>query len=327
MDREKIKVRLSNISYMELENDMQLFNFYKPNGTLNKNKFYNKVIKGMFSNFKITTNLITDVLIKENKKNDNNQLYSLALRINEEISSHRFSDKSFYHQNDIYIQITNETREMYKEIELNYLVNNTLSEFIRNLFNEYLCMPQFEREQCLFWNEYKTLIEAKDLNREIIISTIHEKNIRIRLLILSSAEAKSFIYAVGYMVTENGNFPISIKLSEITSIVMTNKYYEISDDEQEYLLKLLGTGIEHIGRTIENIIVKFDEEGFNYFAKDVFGPAAEYNEENELCTFICDEDKMFEYLKQYGKHAKVISPITLKDKLKKFYIEAINEDD
>lgn len=324
MNRDKIKIRLSYISFIELEYDMQLFNFYKPNGTLNKNKFYNKVIKGMFNNFKYTTNLIKNVLTKEFQKPNINKLTSVALNINEELSSHRFSDKALYHQKDIYIQITKETREMYNEIELNYLSNNTLSEFIRNLFNEYLCMSQYERERCLFFNEHETLIEARDSSNEVIINTINEDNIRMRLFLINMHENKSFIYAVGLIVTKEGIFPISIKLSDITSITLTNKYYEITEKEKEYLHKLIGTGIEHIGKSVKNIIVKFDDDGLDEFSKDVFGPSAEYNEHNETFTFVCDENKMFEYLKRYGKHAKVISPQTLHEKLKLFYLEAIN---
>ena len=38
-----------------------------------------------------------------------------------------------------------------------------------------------------------------------------------------------------------------------------------------------------------------------------------------------NEKAMLNYLKQFGRHAKVIEPSTLKDKLKDFYTKAYNE--
>ena len=326
MNRDKIKIRICIASYMDLENDMKLFHFYKPNGTFNKNKFYNKVIAGMFNNFKVTTNLVADILTEEYKKGNINQLTNLALKINEGVTAHRYSDKAFYHQKDVYIQITKDTREMYNEIELNYLVNNTLSEFIRNLLNEYLYMAQFERERCVFCIELNTLIDAINSSKEVILNTIDEDNIRVRLLLTNNHEDRSFTYVVGYRVTGDGMFPISIKLSDITSITSTNKYYELSEQEIDYLYELLGTGIDKIGKTIKSLIIKFDDEGLKKFGMDTFGPSAYYNEDDETFKFYCDEEKMFEYLIQYGKHAKVISPQSLKDKLNTFHLEAIDEE-
>ena len=50
-EKEKIKIRLSNLDYIDLEKDMSSMNFYKPNGSLNKNKFFIKLIKGMYQDY------------------------------------------------------------------------------------------------------------------------------------------------------------------------------------------------------------------------------------------------------------------------------------
>lgn len=48
---------------------------------------------------------------------------------------------------------------MYDEIENNALNNESMSEFIINLFNEYIKAPFFERERCLYWNH---IVKIKD---------------------------------------------------------------------------------------------------------------------------------------------------------------------
>lgn len=64
MAQNKYKIRLSKDTYNALLQDMYIFNFKKPNGDLNKNKFYFKVLDGFYNKYTSENYFIFDFLKK-----------------------------------------------------------------------------------------------------------------------------------------------------------------------------------------------------------------------------------------------------------------------
>ena len=254
----------------------------------------------------------------------------IALKINDYISSNRHSDKSLkYHPCNIYITVTNDTREMYNDIEINALRNETMSEFIRNLFHEYLSTPQHERERCIFWNSFLQIREALSNSQEIIIKTSNGVSNRFRPFGIFTSDNQTFSYLVGHMVTKKRTFINSIRISRIKMIINTNVSYDFTEDEVKAFEESLSHGPELIGEKMNRVIVKFDNIGVKKYDSLHIGRPyfTECNEETNEYTFDCDEGKLFNYLIQFGKHVKIISPKRLKDKLNNFHRHAIDEDE
>ena len=148
MAKTKYKIRLSFTTYYTLLNDMYTFNFIKENGDPNQNNFYNTLISSYYNNLKYRYNEINDYIFNElySHIKDKNKISKIANSLNTKINEIYHSDFNYkYHNFDIYIYPTKDTASMYDEIENNELKIESMSEFIRNLFNEYAKAPSYER--------------------------------------------------------------------------------------------------------------------------------------------------------------------------------------
>lgn len=329
MAKDKYKIRVSNRTFYSLLEDMYTFNFFKPNGDLNKNKFYFTIIKGYYSVYLTRSKNIATILSQELKNKDINYINEFANKINDEIWQSENSDRfSYYHPQDIYIQTNKESSDLFDMIETNSLRNETLSEFIRNLFHEYINEPQFQREKCLFWNIYIKIYEAIEESKEIIVTTNNSIETRLRPYGSFIGNNQTHNYIVGLAITEKKTIINSIKLSKIKSVTITDNYFSFTKDEVNMFEENLYHGPELIGEALSHIVVQFDKSGIKKYEEFKTGRplCREYDDKTGIYTFDCDENKLFNYLKQFGKHVKIISPERFKLKLNKFHKDAIDED-
>lgn len=332
MAKEKYKIRLSSTTYYTLKNDMFAFNFIRENGEPNQNHFYNTLINGFYHNFKYRYSEINTFLFKElsNYIEDKNRLTSIAHSLNTRINELYHSDFNYkYHRYEIYIYPTKETSAMYDEIEKNQLESESMSEFIRNLFNEYSKSPSFERERCLYWNHIVKIRTAISDQKVILIKTNRDTEILLAPLDIIPSVEETFNYVVGKNRTNNSNTNISIRLSKIDSIIILNLYYSFTQKEIEEFRKQLKDGPEFMCKETKQAIVKFSKEGIKKFDscyKDRPVPT-DYNDETGEYRFDTDLNKLYLYLLQFGRHVKIIEPKELKNKLNNFHKSAIDENE
>lgn len=327
MSQTKYKIMLSNTTYVALLNDMDEFNFRKPGKSLNKNKFYSTVIKGYYNLFIDRQNIIKKVLRTNIKKDEINALTNLSREINEAILIHKNSDKtSCLHPREIYIQITKENEDLFNRIERNSLLNISMSEFLRNLFNEYNSSPKYLRERCLFSDTFSQINKAMQTYGTIVLITNNNNKIEFVPTDIKINNVQTHNYVVGYILAKNNIVPASIKLSKINKIIETNEDFPLSFEDLKRIDELTMNGPELIGNELKEIKVKFDKQGIRnleriYYGRPLYLP---YKNEENTYIFYCDENRMYDYLKQFGNHAKIIYPEKLKLKLINFYKRALD---
>ena len=179
MLKEKYKIRITTGLENRLIDDMKRFHFYKPNGTLNKNKFYSNILKGMITYFKnevdVTINTLDEVFI-----DDKNEIRELANRIIINLLEFHHSDLRYYHPSDIYIQTTKENSSIIRYIEDDLLKEHSFSEFVRCIFNQYINLPLNIRVMIAKADIYKDIDKAMKESKEVIIYTFDKKEIIVR---------------------------------------------------------------------------------------------------------------------------------------------------
>lgn len=234
-EKEKIKIRLSNLDYIDLEKDMSSMNFYKPNGSLNKNKFFIKLIKGMYQDYLITNANIEKALSIE-FENDKNSLSKIANNINQLNFISRYSDRNLlYYDKNIYIQITKESRSMFNEIEYSLIGNITLSEFIRCLIHQYICMAHYERERCILFDLYCTLKEIKDNQKECMINTKDGKQYKFQIGHIYIDDDEKHRIISGFALSNNKKELMYLKLADIDYITSLKSSYSFTKEEKELI--------------------------------------------------------------------------------------------
>ena len=327
MAKDKYKIRISNRLDSFLNVDMKTFNFYKPNDKVNKNKFYSMVINGMYEYYLNDNNIIFNTLCDE-APNDKNFNKNLADSINKNLLKTHHSDLSdFLHPVDIYIQTTKENQDTFNKIEANSLKNETFSEFVRNLLIKYISLPMYLREMIIFKDNYHLLKYSFKESIEILVTTNDNEQYLFRQFGACLNGDETNYYFIGELVIDNLTELKSFKLSDIKHITLTDNYYMFTKEKLEYISSKIIHGPELIDNNEDNIVLQFDDTGVNMYFKNEHGRPLyiDCNEDTNIFTFQFNEDKMFNYLKIFGKHVKVITPLSLKNKLKDFYKSAINE--
>lgn len=331
MAKDKYKIRLSGLTYYTLRDDMYAFNFTRDNGQPNQNSFYNKLISGFYNNLKHRQSELYKYIDDElsNYIRDKNKLAMIANNLNTKINEIFHSDlNSKYHHFEIYIYPTKETISMYDEIENNALNNETMSEFIRNLFNEYIKAPFFERERCLYWGHILKIKEAISNHNVILIKNTRDAEVLLQPLEIITSAEETYNYVVGKNITNNSSTNFSIKLSRIKNITILNKYYSFTQEDYDRFRNQLIDGPEFMCKETSHAVVRFTKEGIKKFDscyKDRPIPT-DYNDETGEYIFDTDLNKLYLYLLQFGRHVKIITPKDLKNKLNNFHRLAIDED-
>lgn len=326
----KYKVALSYKTYHCLQSDMHEFNFYKPNGEVNQNKFYNTIIQNFYNNLKERKKYIKEVIL-DNFSNilnisNQNELLSAIDNINYKLNEIHHSDMhTSYHHYNIYIQATKSTIDLYETIETNELNQQCMSEFLRNLLNEYVKMPMYEREKCIFWENYKKFQEAIYDKRIIYIKTItYTSSLEFLPISVLPSNYEDAIYVIGKISSDSKRKFTSIRLSNITQITFSEYNFSIANNEINNLKKQTIYGPEFISDTTIHTVLKLTKTGqkmFDLIFKERPMPT-DYSDDGKF-VFDCTEERIFSYFKQFGKEVEIISPKKLKDKLNKFHKDAI----
>lgn len=322
---EKYKIRVSNNTYYSLMEDMIDFEFFKPNGELNKNSFYNLVISRFYNNYIYQQEYIQDVLNEGFSNVNKNKLVNIAGNIVDKINFEKNSDLDiYYHDKNIYIQVTSETRELYRHIEENSLKNKSLSEFIRNLLNEYISKPYYIREKYIFLKQYNDICVAIKNKRRVKIH-FNEGDLLFEPYKFEISTNYNRNYLVGFSIGKKRKKVQSIKLSKIKSVTILADYFSLTKDECEYLDSRLEYGPEFLSDKMSKIIIQLDDKGIrSYYLLSKGRPYCKSsNEQTGIFIFECDENYLFNYLKSFGRHVKIIEPLSLKEKLNKFHSDSI----
>lgn len=332
MAKEKYKIRLSELTYYKLREDMYEFNFTKPNGDVNQNRFYNTLISSYYKKTIYRKQEIYSYLFDELRIHikDKNKISKIAYTLNTKLNQLYHSDFNYkYHDYEIYIYPTKETISLYEDIENNELKNESMSEFIRNLFNEYLKSSSIERESLLCSKNLKK-IQTAIINRQmILLKNTRDTEILFQPYTIIPSREETFNYIVGKNITNQTNTNFSIKLSRIKSVTILDEYFSFNQKDIENLKYQLLDGPEFLCEETKHIVVKFTKDGIKKYDscyKDRPLPT-KYNDSTGVYVFDTNINKLYLYLLQFGKHVKIIEPIELKNKLNNFHKLAINEDE
>ena len=237
-EKEKIKIRLSEWSYGDLENDMKIMRFYKPNGSLNKNKFFLHLIKGMYQDYLATNEHIKEVLYADLDEEIDIKVASLANRINQYNVVKRYSDRNvFYYNKNIYIQITKQSRNMFNEIEYSLLDNLTLSEFIRCLFHQYILMSRYERERCILFDIYSCLDDIYRNQLECVIKTKDNETFKFQIVYMFIKPEENYRIIKGFKILEDKKELINLKFVDVEYITPLKSNIVFNNDEMELIKK------------------------------------------------------------------------------------------
>ena len=348
------KVSISLAFYNKLIQDMETFGFKNQNGEYKQNNFFTTVIVNTYKYRNQNKNLlieqIKNVLLDKDNKLVNNEIINLIKeKENSPYFNQNITDLAILLTNKTYEnEVNNETnkknifiRSTFKnEDELEEIINSSsnlaASTIFKNILQEYIAYPMYIREKILFLDIFDKLKYLKDNNLSCLVESKKEyKNYQTGEIYFNSfvfdiydivvGKEEYHYYLVGKGKNNNNKYDpttMSMKLSSIKQVISLNKTFSFTKDEINSIKEKLVNGAEWIGGDLKEIIVEFSDYGMKLY-EALYKDRPNYESiKGNIYTFYTNGIALVNYLKPFGRHAKILSPNELNETLLSFYEKA-----
>ncbi len=319
---EKIKIYIPESVNNILLKDMERFEFYKKDDSLNKNEFYNTLIVNYYEQFEESQSKLFSHIrdaIKEKTEISHNEINEIAAEILQYVDVRTYQlDKEKY---DVAIAMkpTKKSMDDIGYIQDYLLRDSTLSNYFRNMFASYALLPQDKRETIIFKQNFELVKEAIEKGRKIYFTTINSKNPHI---VSPYAIANSKEELFNYLLCQFNDLPYSFRMSRIRQIKILNESVERNDEISTILDRMDKYGPQFSyepKKADQPIIVRLSERGQKQFKAMYLHRPQPYKIENDVYYFDCSRAQAFQYFSRLGSNAMVLEPAELVEDLHRFY--------
>jgi putative uncharacterized protein (fragment) len=318
MEKENFNVKVSNKIIEILDRDMETFN------QKNRNSMINKII---FTYLKVKNeDDIQEKILNDIKKIETNISKEKEKKIKEIIKKNIYETLTIKKGNSklVNFHLNKKTFDECKSLGENSNYFDT--EFFRVVFEWYAFKAKYKREQILFHEEISIIKEAinKKYELEFNVKLNDERLIKIQDSYpfgIFESKDENFNYLV--TVDKNGE-TYSTRISNMKNVSLIRKVFSVSKEIEEKAKKRIEKKYYGMGNTVW-CKIQFTEEGYsNYKTISHLRPRIEEaDEKNRILIFKEPEDSLFFYFKQFGGNIKVLEPQSLKNRLREFYKNAL----
>lgn len=309
---EKIKIYISKEVNDILLKDMELFEFYKKDQTLNKNDFINTLIMNYHETYqKKCSDLYNHIYNKLNEEANLDVSY-IAHHLVHTIESTNYHANNVKFDIPISIKPTKRSSKTINYIQQCYLEGTTISNYFRNLFASYTSLPKDKRERIIFKEQVEKIEEAIQRKCKIYFTTIHnpEKHIASPYALSRSKEE-----LFNYLLVEYKERPFSFRLSRINQVVILNEATSFSSNNLKFLEKMKRNGPQFAHETESEICVRLTDRGKEMFKKMYLHRPTPIRIEDDYYYFDCSKNQIIQYFYRFGRYAFVESPRSIAEEM------------
>lgn len=319
---EKYKIYLSEDTKTRLATDAELFEFTRENGTVNLNGFLKELIVNYFDQYRSDNEeLLNNVLgeltsVKELKPKAASDLASKIIKTyitNKESGSGKSAV--------ITLTVSGESYEIIKIIENNLLKENSLSGYIKDMFLSYLSIPRSKREEIIFKDTYESINKAITERRLLsFTSRGHDHKAIVEPYMIATSKEEQFSYLLCHDQRQKKNR--SFRISRLSNVFISSHTFN-KDQKIEDELVRKGLRSPHSMSADIHAVVQMTERGKQMYTMIVKNRPYVTYIDGDLYHFDWPEMQLEDYFRRFGKDAVVISPSSLKSKLKNYYSRAL----
>ena len=319
---EKYKIYLSEDTKTRLATDAELFEFTRENGTVNLNGFLKELIVNYFDQYRNDNEeLLNNVLgeltsVKELKPKAASDLASKIIKTyitNKESGSGKSAV--------ITLTVSGESYEIIKIIENNLLKENSLSGYIKDMFLSYLSIPRSKREEIIFKDTYEAINKAISESRLLsFTSRGHDHKAIVEPYMIATSKEEQFSYLLCHDQRQKKNR--SFRISRLSNVFITSHTFTKDQKIEDELIRK-GLRSPHSMSADIHAVVQMTERGKQMYTMIVKNRPYVTYIDGDLYHFDWPEMQLEDYFRRFGKDAVVISPRSLKSKLKNYYSHAL----
>lgn len=319
---EKYKIYLSEDTKTRLANDAELFEFTRDNGTVNLNGFLKELIVNYFEQYRSDNDELLGNLVNELssvKALRSKEASDLANRI---INTY-INNKEPQTGKSAVITLTagGMSYEIIRIIENNLLKDNSLSGYMKDMFLSYLSIPRSKREEIIFKDTYEAINRAINENRLLSFNSRgFERKTVVEPYMIATSKEEQFSYLLCHDQRQKKNR--SFRISRLTNVFITsNTFVRDKSIENELARKALRNPNSMSKDT--HAVISMTERGKEMYKMIVKNRPYVTYIDGDLYHFDWPEQQLEDYFRRFGQDAVVVSPDSLKSKLRGYYKRAL----
>ncbi len=323
---EKIKVYVPESINNILLKDMELFEFYKKDRTLNRNDFYNTLIVNYYESYQADISDIYEhikAVLTDSSDLEDYENADIADRILRYIESKTNRLEGPKAEVTLSIKPTRASRKAISYIQDCLLRNSTLSAYFRNLFASYVLLPQDKRERIIFREKFEVIEEAIENDRKIYFTLSANETPHI-VSPYSLASSKEELF--NYLLAEYNEKPFSFRITRLKKVVMMAETSSISEENEKIFQKMekYGPQFSYV-RNIpdEEIRVRMSERGKEMYEKMYVHRPVIKRIEGDVYVFDCSITQAYQYFIRFGRNALVEAPVSLQEDIRHYYASSL----
>jgi hypothetical protein len=208
-------------------------------------------------------------------------------------------------------------------IDYNKVISSSAPILIKAITETYARLPYIAREGFVYHNLFNKCNDLIATNNLVSILYKEEKSeLIMKPLFLSPSKDSNFTYLVG--VTSNDS-ETRVRLSKIKFIRKLSQTKKVPQSKKDSILeKIVEFGPTFIGEKIETIKVRLTLEGIKEYESSIIRrPIHTKIEPPNIYVFECSQRQAFYFFQRFTSDAYVISPISLREKLKDCYEKGV----
>lgn len=319
---DKIKIYIPENVNSILSKDMERFEFYKKDGSLNRNEFYNTLIVNYYEQYEENQSAIfthvTDS-IRERTALKDQDISDIAADILQYVDVRTFQLDRQRFDVAVSMKPTRKSSDDIQYIQDCLLGNSTLSNYFRNMFASYSLLPQDKREMIIFKQNFELIKEAIEKDRKIYFTTVKSEKPHI-VSPYSVANSKEELF--NYLLCKYNDLPYSFRVSRIKQIKVLNETRDLTENIIEILDRMAKFGPQfsyEIKKPHCPIKVKLTDRGLKQYRSMYLHRPEYFKNEGDIYYFDCSRSQAFQYFSRLGSNAIVLEPRELVADLHRFY--------
>ena len=328
-DLDKINIYVSENIGELLDKDAQMFEIFKKERLINRNKFLNMLIKGYYNDYVMENNSklkeIKTVLLNHSIRDTNDAISRDILR---NVFLPDTSTRKNKHPIKLSLKPTNETEGLILHILNDLGPDGYISQYLYKMIASYSIKPINTREQIIFRDSFNLIETAINSGQVISFSSIWNKGFFHKVLpyrIVTSRE-EMFNYLLCSEINAESK-KLEAKTYRINRMIQISPVFDnisLNEEVQSILDRMIKYGPQYTITNNEEMCVKLSTDGLSTFNKIYYGrpdhERVEKKKDGYYYYFRCSEDQVFFYFRRFqGNEAVVMYPESLRIRMRDFH--------
>jgi hypothetical protein len=309
---EKVNIYITKEVHSILLKDMELFEFTKKNGDLNRNLFLNTLIANYTTEYEETKSQTYNGIRSLLETKTNLPSYEIGDLSNQVLRLIDDTTQSLQHAKTnvtLPLKPTRVSQSQYERIKKTLLANDTESNYFRQLFTSYTKLPQNTREKIIFKDVVEKLEQAIQEEKKVCLFFSNGKVQDVSPYTLCSSKEELFNYL---LYQDNHKQVQTRRLTRITNVMILNEVSSFTNENQEHLQWLSENSPQFASKPLEVKVLLTDKGKELVKRIYIHRPKRIKHDCNDgYYYFETTKEQALHYFPKLGKHAVILEPESL----------------